>query len=78
MGQHKSYEKERSWLHLLLCFVAGTLLVAACLYYYHFYSRGIIEAKGIGKLLGFGLLLMAAPIWAYVRKRKRRPRNPAG
>ena len=66
MGQHKSYEKERSWFQLLLCFLAGTLLVAACLYYYHFYSPGLIGAYGIGKLLGLGLLFMAAPIWAYV------------
>ena len=78
MGQHKSYEKERSWFQLLLCFLAGTLLVAACLYYYYFRSPGLIGAYGIGKLLGLGLLFVAAPIWAYFRKRKRRPRNSAG
>jgi hypothetical protein len=78
MGQHKSYEKDWDWFHLLLWFLAGTLLVAACLYYYQFYSRGVIGAYGVGKLLGFGLLLLAAPIWAYFRKRKRRPRSPAG
>jgi len=77
MGQHKSYEKERSWLQLLLCFLGGTVLVAACLYALAYYSPGLIGAHSIGKVLGLGLLFMAAPIWAYFRKRKRKPRESA-
>jgi hypothetical protein len=77
MGQHKSYDKERSWFQLLLRSLIGTLLVAACLYGMAYYSPGLIGAYGIGKVLGLGILFMAAPIWAYFRKRKRRPRNSA-
>ena len=77
MGQHKSYEKERTWLQLFLGALTGTLLVAACLYYYCHYSPGLIGAYGIGKVLGLGLLFMAAPIWAYFRRRKHKPRNSA-
>lgn len=73
MGQHKSFEKERSRFQLLLCFLAGTALVAVCVYYYYFHSPGIIGAYGIGKLMGLGLIFMGAPLWAYVfRKRKRK------
>jgi hypothetical protein len=64
MGQHQSYEKERNWLVLLLGFLAGTLLVAACIYSLAYFSPGLIEAYGTGKVLGLGLLFMAAPIWA--------------
>jgi hypothetical protein len=78
IGQHKAYEKERSWFQLLLCFLLGTLLVAACLYYYHFSSPSIIGTYGIGKVLGLGIIFMAAPIWAYFRKRKHRSRKSAG
>jgi hypothetical protein len=78
MGQHKSYEKERGWFQLLLCFLAGTLLVAVSVYGWAYYSPGLIGAYGFGKVLGLGLVFLAAPIWAYFRKRKRRPRNSAG
>jgi len=71
MGEHKSFEKDLSWFYLLLCFMAGIVVVSVCLYYYQFYSRGLIGAYGIGKLLGFGLLLVVAPVWTYFRKRKR-------
>lgn len=78
MGQHKSYEKERSWFQLLLCFLGGALLVAACLYRMLYYTPDIIGAHATGGFLGLGIVFMAAPIWAYFRKRKRGPRNSGG
>jgi hypothetical protein len=62
MGEHKSYERERGWTQLFLCFVSGTVLVAACLYAVAYYSPGLIGAHGIGKVLGLGLIFMSAPI----------------
>jgi len=70
MGQHKSYQKERSWVQLLLCFLGGTSLVAACLYSMVYYPSGIIGAHATGGFLGLGLIFMAAPMWAYFRGRK--------
>jgi hypothetical protein len=52
MGQPESYDKERGWFQLFLCFLAGTVLVAVCLYYYHFHTPGLIGAYGIGKPIG--------------------------
>ena len=75
MGEHKSYEKHRSWVQLLLCFLGGSLLVAACLCVLAYYKPGIIGAHATGKLMGFGLVFMAAPFWAYFRRRKRATRQ---
>ena len=71
MGEHKSYEKRRSWVQLLLCFLAGSLIVAAGLCVMVYYRPGIIGAHATGKLLGVGLVLMAAPFWAYFHRKKR-------
>jgi hypothetical protein len=77
MGQHKSYEKERSWFHVLLFFLAGSLLVAVSVYSMTYSSPGLIGAHGLGKVLGLGLIFMGAPIWAYIWRKKRRPRDSA-
>jgi len=71
MGEHKSYEKHRSWVQLLLCFLAGSLIVAAGLCVLAYYRPGIIGAHATGKLLGFGLVFMAAPFWVYFHRKKR-------
>jgi len=78
MGQHKSHQKERSWFQLLLCFLGGILLVLACLSRMVYYPPGIIGAHAAGGFLGLGIVFMAAPVWAYFRKRKRGPRNSVG
>jgi hypothetical protein len=75
MGRHKSSQKERGWLQLLLCFLGGALLVAACLYRMAYYPSGIIGAHANGGFLGLGLVLMATPILAYFRRRKPRTRD---
>ena len=76
MGQHTSYQKERVWFLLVICFQVGTLLVAAYLYRMVYYPPGIIGAHATRGFLGLGIVVMAAPIWAYFRKRKRGSRNP--
>jgi hypothetical protein len=77
MGQYKRYEKKQSWFQLILCFLAGSLLMAVFVYGLTYYSPGLIPAWGFGKVLGLGLVFLVAPIWAYFRKRKCRPRDSA-
>jgi hypothetical protein len=69
MGQHKY--REGSLKNKLPAFLGGVLIVSACVYAITYLPLGIVGAHGTAKMLAVGLVLMVAPIWAYIRKGRR-------
>lgn len=74
MGQHKTHRKLTT-TRLLSGFVVGVLIVSVCSYWMIYYQRGIIGSRGIGELIGLGIVFMLAPFWAYFHNRRRGTRN---